>query len=69
MNISLYLIKRLKRIKIACGEILMDEKLLFIILTLKRQTKIAEDDILFYFFFTFYLSKKIRLDFSCESSA
>ena len=29
----------------------------------KRQTKIAADDILIFFF---YLSKKIRLDFSCE---
>ena len=34
-------------------------------LTLKRQTKIAADDILIFYF---YLSKKIRLDFSCESS-
>ena len=33
---------------------------------LKRQTKIAADDILI---FNFYLSKEIRLDFSCESSA
>ena len=33
---------------------------------LKRQTKIAADDILI---FHFYLSKKIRLGFSCESSA
>ena len=33
---------------------------------LKRQTKIAADDILMFYF---YLSKKIRLDFSCESSA
>ena len=33
---------------------------------LKRQTKIAADDILIFYF---YLSKKIRLDFSCESSA
>ena len=32
---------------------------------LKRQTKIADDILIFYF----YLSKKIRLDFSCESSA
>ena len=32
----------------------------------KPQTKIAADDILFFYF---YLSKKIRLDFSCESSA
>ena len=30
------------------------------------QTKIAADDILIFYF---YLSKKIRLDFSCESSA
>ena len=35
-------------------------------LTLKHQTKIAADDILIFYF---YLSKKIRLDFSCESSA
>ena len=35
-------------------------------LPLKRQTKIAADDILVFYF---YLSKKIRLDFSCESSA
>ena len=33
---------------------------------LKRKTKIAADDILI---FHFYLSKKIRLDFSYESSA
>ena len=33
----------------------------------KRQTKIAADDILFLFYF--YLLKKMRLDFSCESSA
>ena len=33
---------------------------------LKRQTKISADDILIFYF---YLSKKIRLDFSCESSA
>ena len=33
---------------------------------LKRQAKIAADDILIFYF---YLSKKIRLDFSCESSA
>ena len=33
---------------------------------LKRQTKIAADDTLIYYF---YLSKKIRLEFSCESSA
>ena len=32
---------------------------------LKRQTKIAADDILIFYF---YLSKKIKLDFSCESS-
>ena len=35
-------------------------------LLLKRQTKIAADDILIFFF---YLSKKIRLNISCESSA
>ena len=35
-------------------------------LTLKAQTKIAADDILIFYF---YLSKKIRLDVSCESSA
>ena len=29
---------------------------------IKRQTKIAADDILIFYF---YLSKKIRLDFSC----
>ena len=33
---------------------------------LKRQTKIEADDILIFYF---YLSKKIRLDFSCEYSA
>ena len=33
---------------------------------LKCQTKIAADNILILYF---YLSKKIRLDFSCESSA
>ena len=33
---------------------------------LKRQTKIAADDILIFYF---YLSKKIRLDVSSESSA
>ena len=33
---------------------------------LKRQTKIAAGNILIFYF---YLSKKIRLDFSCESSA
>ena len=33
---------------------------------IKRQTKIAADDTLIFYF---YLSKKIRLDFSCESSA
>ena len=33
--------------------------------TLKRQTKIAADGILIFYI---YLSKKIRLDFSCESS-
>ena len=32
----------------------------------QRQTKIAADDILIFYF---YLSKKIRLDVSCESSA
>ena len=35
-------------------------------LTLKTPNKIAADDILIFYF---YLSKKIRLDFSCESSA
>ena len=33
---------------------------------LKRQTKIAADDTLFVYF---YLSKKIRLDVSCDTSA
>ena len=33
-------------------------------LTLKRQRKIAADDVLIFYI---YLSKKIRLDFSCES--
>ena len=33
---------------------------------LKRQTKIAADDILMVYF---YLSKKIRLNISCDSSA
>ena len=32
----------------------------------KRQIKIAADDILIFYF---YISKEIRLDFSCESSA
>ena len=35
-------------------------------LTLKRQTTIAANDSLSFYF---YLLKKIRLDFSCESSA
>ena len=35
-------------------------------LPLKRRTKVAADDILIFYF---YLSKKIRLDLSCESSA
>ena len=35
-------------------------------LTLKALNKIAADDILIFYF---YLSKKIRLDVSCESSA
>ena len=35
-------------------------------LTLKAPNKIAADDILMFYF---YLSKKIRLDLSCESSA
>ena len=39
---------------------------LSIILPLRRQTKIAAGDMLI---FLFYLSMKIRLDFSCESSA
>ena len=33
---------------------------------LKRQTKIAADDTLLFYF---YLSKEIKLDISCESSA
>ena len=37
-----------------------------ITLPLKRQVRTAQDD---NFFFYFYLSKKIRLDISCESSA
>ena len=40
--------------------------ILYTILTLKCQTKIAADNI---YFFLLYLSKKIRLDFSCESFA
>ena len=36
------------------------------LLPLKRQTKIAADDNLIFYF---YLLKKIRLDFSCESFA
>ena len=36
------------------------------ILTLKAPSKIAADDNCFFYF---YLSKKIRLDVSCESSA
>ena len=39
---------------------------IFSLQPLKRQTKIAADDILIFYF---HLSKKIRLDFSCESSA
>ena len=35
-----------------------------ICLPLKCQTKIAADDILIFYY---YLSKKIRLDFSCET--
>ena len=35
-------------------------------LTLKAPNKIAEDDILSFYF---YLLEKLRLDFSCESSA
>ena len=35
-------------------------------LTLKAPNKIAADDTLFFYF---YLSKEIRLDVSCESSA
>ena len=46
------------------GGIMMHFVLLFCII--KHQTKIAIDDILIFYF---YLSKKIRLDFSCESSA
>ena len=40
--------------------------MLKILIPLKRQIKIASDDILIFYF---YLSKMIRLDFSCESSA
>ena len=36
------------------------------ILIVNRQTKIAADDI---FIFYFYLLKKIRLDFPCETSS
>ena len=36
----------------------------YIYLTLKRQTKIAADDILIFYF---YLSKKIRLEFSSSA--
>ena len=38
------------------------------ILTLKEPSKIAADDTLCFFFYS-NLSKKIRLDISCESSA
>ena len=38
-----------------------------ILLTLKAPSKIAADDTFIIFYF--YLSKKIRLDVSCESSA
>ena len=37
-----------------------------IVLTLKEPNKIPADDILIFYF---YLSRKIRLDFSCEPSA
>ena len=40
--------------------------LFYLMLTLKAPNEIAADDILIFYF---YLSKKIRLDFSCESSA
>ena len=40
--------------------------LLFYTKALKPQTKIAADNTLFFYF---YLSKEIRLDVSCESSA
>ena len=40
--------------------------LAFNVLPLMRQTKIAADDTLFFYF---YISKEIRLDVSCESSA
>ena len=39
--------------------------LLIIVKPIRHQTKIAADDILIFYF---YLSKKIRLDFSCEDS-
>ena len=38
----------------------------FFILTLKKPSKIVADDILMY---SFYISEKIYLDISCESSA
>ena len=40
--------------------------LLLLVLTLKGPSKVAADDS---YFFTFYFSKKIRLNVSCESSA
>ena len=40
-------------------------KMLVCCTLLKRQTKIAAEDILIFYF---YLTKKMRLDFSCESS-
>ena len=44
----------------------LKKNVIFFYLPLKRQTKIAADDILFFYF---NLSKKIRLDCSCESFA
>ena len=48
-----------KRVKMEAAE--CRETYIIVCLTLKRQTKIPADDILFFFYF--YLSKKIRLDF------
>ena len=36
---------------------------------LKEPNKIAADNIFFIFVFLFYISKKIKIDVSCESSA
>ena len=49
-----------------CGRHIKLEEQSYQCKPLKCQTKIAADDILIFYF---YLLKKLRLDFSCESSA